>query len=110
MPLPATVISSGETSAQWRASSWPCLLNTAIDPAVAGHAKSARAAWPDGLTDREVEVLRLISQGVSQKDVGKALAISHRTAAHHIQHIYDKIGVSTRAAAAMYSMEHDLLA
>jgi DNA-binding NarL/FixJ family response regulator len=41
--------------------------------------------------------------------VGKALVISHRTAAHHIQHIYDKIGVSTRAAAAMYAMEHDLL-
>ena len=77
--------------------------------AVTGHGKSVRSAWPNGLTDREVEVLRLISRGASQKDVGKALVISHRTAAHHIQHIYDKIGVSTRAAAAMYSMEHDLL-
>lgn len=75
----------------------------------AGHTKKARPAWPDGLTDREIEVLRLISRGASQKDVGKALVISHRTAAHHIQHIYDKIGVSTRAAAAMYAMEHELL-
>jgi HD-GYP domain-containing protein (c-di-GMP phosphodiesterase class II) len=77
--------------------------------AAAGHARKARSAWPDGLTDREIEVLRLISRGASQKDVGKALVISHRTAAHHIQHIYDKIGVSTRAAAAMYAMEHELL-
>jgi HD-GYP domain-containing protein (c-di-GMP phosphodiesterase class II) len=77
--------------------------------AAAGHARKARSAWPDSLTDREIEVLRLISRGASQKDVGKALVISHRTAAHHIQHIYDKIGISTRAAAAMYAMEHDLL-
>lgn len=77
--------------------------------AAAGHARKMRSAWPGGLTDREVEVLRLISRGASQKDVGKFLVISHRTAAHHIQHIYDKIGVSTRAAAAMYAMEHDLL-
>jgi HD-GYP domain-containing protein (c-di-GMP phosphodiesterase class II) len=77
--------------------------------AAAGHTKKAMSAWPDGLTDREIEVLRLISRGASQKDVGESLVISHRTAAHHIQHIYDKIGVSTRAAAAMYAMEHDLL-
>jgi DNA-binding NarL/FixJ family response regulator len=77
--------------------------------AAAGHDKKARPAWPDSLTDREIEVLRLISRGASQKDVGKTLVISHRTAAHHIQHIYDKIGVSTRAAAAMYAMEHELL-
>lgn len=75
-----------------------------------GRVSVARTTWPDGLTDREVEVLRLISRGASQKEVGVALVISHRTAAHHIQHIYDKVGVSTRAAAAMYAMEHDLLA
>ncbi len=77
--------------------------------AVEGHRSTTRAAWPDGLTSREIEVLRLITTGASQKEVGTALMISHRTAAHHIQHIYDKIGVSTRAAAAMYAMEHDLL-
>jgi HD-GYP domain-containing protein (c-di-GMP phosphodiesterase class II) len=77
--------------------------------AAAGHARKARSAWPDSLTDREIEVLRLISRGASQRDVGKALVISHRTAAHHVQHIYDKIGVSTRAAAAMYAMEQELL-
>ncbi len=76
----------------------------------AGHSKKTRSAWPDGLTDREVEVLRLIARGASQKEVGRQLVISHRTAAHHIQHIYDKVGVATRAAAAMYAMEHDLLA
>ncbi len=75
----------------------------------AGHARKPRSSWPDGLTDREIEVLRLISRGASLKEVGEALVISPRTAAHHIQHIYDKIGVSTRAAAAMYAMEHELL-
>jgi HD-GYP domain-containing protein (c-di-GMP phosphodiesterase class II) len=77
--------------------------------AAAGHAKKARPVWPGGLTDREIDVLRLVSRGASQKDVGKELVISPRTAAHHIQHIYDKIGISTRAAAAMYAMEHELL-
>jgi HD-GYP domain-containing protein (c-di-GMP phosphodiesterase class II) len=77
--------------------------------AVAGHIRKARSAWPDSLTDREIDVLKLISRGATQKDVGRTLVISHRTAAHHIQHIYDKIGVSTRAAATMYAMEHDLL-
>jgi DNA-binding NarL/FixJ family response regulator len=41
--------------------------------------------------------------------VAQDLAISSKTAHHHIQQIYDKIGVSTRAAAAMFAMEHDLL-
>jgi HD-GYP domain-containing protein (c-di-GMP phosphodiesterase class II) len=75
-----------------------------------GQKPTRRSTWPDGLTDREVEVLRLISRGASQKEVGAKLVISHRTAAHHIQHIYDKIGVSTRAGAAMYAMENELLA
>jgi HD-GYP domain-containing protein (c-di-GMP phosphodiesterase class II) len=69
-----------------------------------------RRSWPAGLTDREVEVLRLIACGSSHKDVARALVITPRTAAHHIQHIYDKIGVSTRAGATMFALEHDLIA
>lgn len=69
-----------------------------------------RSSWPSGLSDREVEVLRLIARGSTYRDVGRELVISPRTAAHHVQHIYNKIGVSTRAAAAMFAMEHDLLA
>ena len=61
------------------------------------------------LTAREVEVLRLAARGMSNKEIGAALSISPKTADHHIQHIYDKIGVSTRAGAALFAMEHGLL-
>jgi HD-GYP domain-containing protein (c-di-GMP phosphodiesterase class II) len=75
---------------------------------VVGHS-SPRTAWPAGLSDREVEVLRLIARGLSNREIATALSISPRTAEHHVQHIYAKIGVSTRAGAAMFSMEHALL-
>jgi HD-GYP domain-containing protein (c-di-GMP phosphodiesterase class II) len=76
----------------------------------AGESRSrVRAAWPAGLTDREVEVLRLIAAGLSNREIAASLSISPRTAEHHVQHIYTKIGVSTRAGAAMFTMEHALL-
>lgn len=64
---------------------------------------------PAGLSEREVEVLRLLSGGLSNRGIAQALVISPRTAEHHVQHIYAKIGASTRAAAAMFAMEHGLL-
>jgi DNA-binding CsgD family transcriptional regulator len=64
---------------------------------------------PAGLSPREVEVLRLLAQGCSNREVGRRLSISPKTAGHHVQHIYAKIGASTRAAAALFAMEHDLL-
>jgi DNA-binding NarL/FixJ family response regulator len=64
---------------------------------------------PGGLSDREVEVLRLVAEGCSNPEIGRRLGISGRTAEHHVQHIYDKIGVSTRAAAVLFAVEHDLL-
>jgi HD-GYP domain-containing protein (c-di-GMP phosphodiesterase class II) len=69
----------------------------------------ARGTWPAGLSDREVEVLRLVARGLSNRQVADALVISTRTAEHHVQHIYTKIGGSTRAAAALFAMEHGLL-
>jgi DNA-binding NarL/FixJ family response regulator len=69
----------------------------------------ARSAWPAGLSEREVEVLRLVARGLSNRQIAETLIISSRTAEHHVQHIYTKIGVSTRAAAAMFAMEHGLL-
>lgn len=68
-----------------------------------------RAVWPAGLSDREVEVLRLVARGASNREMAKQLSISPKTADHHVQHIYTKIDVSTRAAAAMFAMEHRLL-
>ncbi len=69
----------------------------------------ARTSRPSGLSDREVEVLRLVARGLSNKQIAEALVISRRTAEHHVQHVYAKIGTSTRAAAALFAMEHDLL-
>jgi HD-GYP domain-containing protein (c-di-GMP phosphodiesterase class II) len=70
---------------------------------------TVRPSWPSGLTDREVEVLRLVARGLSNKQVATRLVISTRTAEHHVQHIYSKIGASSRAAASLFAMEHGLL-
>jgi HD-GYP domain-containing protein (c-di-GMP phosphodiesterase class II) len=76
----------------------------------AGHRQGdQRRTWPAGLSEREVEVLRLIARGASTREVAGRLSISPKTAEHHVAHIYDKIGVSSRAAAALFAMEHDLL-
>jgi HD-GYP domain-containing protein (c-di-GMP phosphodiesterase class II) len=71
--------------------------------------RPARAAWPCGLTDREVEVLRLLARGGSTKEIASALGISPRTAQHHVIHIYDKIDRGSRAGAALFAAEHGLL-
>jgi HD-GYP domain-containing protein (c-di-GMP phosphodiesterase class II) len=78
--------------------------------AAAGHrAHSPRRTWPAGLSDREVEVLRLVARGRSTRDIARELVISPKTADHHVQHIYAKIAVSTRASATLFAIEHDLL-
>jgi DNA-binding NarL/FixJ family response regulator len=76
----------------------------------AGHAsRPARATWPAGLTEREVEVLRMICRGGTKKQVAALLSISPSTVDHHVRHIYDKAGVQTRAGATLFALEHDLL-
>jgi DNA-binding NarL/FixJ family response regulator len=64
---------------------------------------------PADLSPREVEVLRLLARGLTNKRMGAELGISPKTVGHHVESIYSKIGVSTRAAAALFAMEHDLL-
>ena len=66
-------------------------------------------AWPADLTDREVEVLRLIARGRSNREVAERLFISTKTVGRHVENVYAKIGVSSRAAAALFAMEHRLL-
>jgi HD-GYP domain-containing protein (c-di-GMP phosphodiesterase class II) len=65
---------------------------------------------PAGLTEREVDVLRLIASGQANKQVAATLGISPKTVGRHIEHIYAKAGVSTRAGATLFAMEHRLLA
>lgn len=72
-------------------------------------ARQARIQTSHRLTERQVEVLRLIAEGLSNKAIGDRLRISPRTAERHVQDVYLRIGVSSRAAAAMYAMEHGLL-
>ena len=64
---------------------------------------------PSGLTGREVEILRLAARGLTNKDIAAVLVISPKTVANHIEHIYAKIGASTRAMAGLYAMKHGLL-
>jgi HD-GYP domain-containing protein (c-di-GMP phosphodiesterase class II) len=76
--------------------------------AAAGQAPRRRRDGPAGLTAREVEVLRLLARGLATKQIASALVISPKTADSHIQHIYSKVGVSTRAAATVFAMRHGL--
>ncbi|HET6174501.1 MAG TPA: HD domain-containing phosphohydrolase [Gaiellales bacterium] len=68
-----------------------------------------RLQQPGGLSRREVDVLDLAARGLTTRQIADRLVISPKTADHHIQHIYSKIGVSTRAAAALWAMQHDLV-
>ncbi|MFL5308015.1 MAG: HD domain-containing phosphohydrolase [Polyangia bacterium] len=79
--------------------------------AVAGQRAAAKlaGALPAGLSDREVEVLVLLARGLSNKEIGARLFISSRTVQHHVAHVYEKTGVSTRAAAALYAVENRLV-
>ncbi|MGN6607845.1 MAG: response regulator transcription factor, partial [Jatrophihabitans sp.] len=77
--------------------------------AVAGHRVRRRAGLPAGLTGREVEVLALLVRGLSNRQIAETLVLSPRTVGSHIEHIYAKIGVSTRGAAAMFALRHGLV-
>lgn len=76
----------------------------------AGHMpQRVRRDLPAGLSEREVEVLRLIARGHSNREMARILVIAEKTVSHHVQHIYNKLGVSTRAAATLFAAQHDLL-
>jgi DNA-binding CsgD family transcriptional regulator len=75
----------------------------------AGHREARRREGPAGLTAREVDVLGLLSRGLSSKEIAARLVISPKTARNHIEHIYAKIGASNRAGASLFAMQHGLL-
>jgi DNA-binding NarL/FixJ family response regulator len=77
--------------------------------AAGGEIERRTTANADGLTDREVEVLSYIARGLTNREVGNALFISAKTVGRHVENIYMKAGVSTRAGAAIYAMEHGLV-
>jgi HD-GYP domain-containing protein (c-di-GMP phosphodiesterase class II) len=72
--------------------------------------RAPRLERPAGLTEREAEVVAMLARGLQTKQVAYALGISVKTADRHIQNAYRKIGVSSRAAATLFAMEHGLAA
>jgi HD-GYP domain-containing protein (c-di-GMP phosphodiesterase class II) len=75
----------------------------------AGHRLPRRRETLRGLTPREAEVLILLARGLSNKQIAERLVITPKTAGNHVEHIYAKIGASSRAAAALFAVQHGLL-
>jgi DNA-binding NarL/FixJ family response regulator len=68
-----------------------------------------KAPGAHGLTSRELEVLRLVATGKSNREIASALVISEHTVARHVQNIFRKLDVTSRTAAGAFAFEHDLL-
>lgn len=85
----------------------PC--SRAVLEAVGESRRPGRSAWPAGLTDREVEVLRLLAAGLSNRQMARELVLSPKTVGRHVENIYAKLEVSTRAGATLFAMERGLV-
>lgn len=75
----------------------------------AGDPDDLPSANPAGLSDREVEVLVLLARGSTNKEIAAALSLSPKTVQHHVAHVYDKVGVRSRAAASLFATDHGLV-
>lgn len=133
VPLPARLLAVAEVYQSmkepraWRAALTPKEATRQLRDEVGAHRLDARAvdavllaagqprptrgssrAWPAGLTDREVEVLRAITRGLANKEIARELHVTPATVHTHVINVYGKIGVNTRAGATLYAFEHDL--
>jgi HD-GYP domain-containing protein (c-di-GMP phosphodiesterase class II) len=107
-----SVMSAGDAASQLRDEVEAGHLDAqAVDAVLgaAGQRVPARPTGPGGLTTREVEVLRLVARGLSNREIAVQLVISPKTARNHVEHIYTKIDASSRATASLYAMQHGLL-
>ena len=78
--------------------------------AAAGHRVPQRPReLPSGLTHRELEILLVLVRGKSNQEIADDLRISVKTVGNHVQHVYEKAGVRSRAAATLWAFEHDLV-
>ena len=75
----------------------------------AGHRAPIQHPRPGGLTTREVEVLRLLARGCSNKEIAGLLHVTPKTVSNHVEHVYAKLGVTSRAAATLYAIQHHLV-
>lgn len=105
-------LSPEESAAELRADARAGRLDAEAVEAVlgsAGHRMRRRRKGPGGLTPRETDVLVCMARGMSNREVARALYISQKTVGNHVEHIYTKLGVSTRTAAALFAMQHGLV-
>jgi HD-GYP domain-containing protein (c-di-GMP phosphodiesterase class II) len=103
---------AGDAAAQLRAEVRAGRLDGGAAEAVlsaAGHRATRRPARAAGLTGREVEVLRLLARGLSNKQIAERLGISRKTVSHHVEHIYAKTGTTNRALASLFAANHALI-
>jgi HD-GYP domain-containing protein (c-di-GMP phosphodiesterase class II) len=77
--------------------------------AAAGHRVPRRREGPAGLTQREIEVLRLLARGLSNKEISTRLVITPKTVGNHVEHIYAKIDATNRAGASLFAVRNGLL-
>jgi DNA-binding CsgD family transcriptional regulator len=75
----------------------------------AGQRTPMSRAWPAGLTAREVEVLGLLARGQPNKAIAHRLGVKPKTVSNHVEHIYIKLGVQSRAAATLFATQQGLL-
>ncbi len=75
----------------------------------AGHRAPARGTRPGGLTSREVEILALVARGHSNREIAARLVLAPKTVGNHVEHIYAKLGIGSRAAATLYATQHGLV-
>ena len=74
----------------------------------AGEPVRRRRTWPAGLTEREVDVLRLVARGEPNAAIAAALRISEKTVRNHVEHIYTKIDVNNRTGASLFATRHGI--
>jgi HD-GYP domain-containing protein (c-di-GMP phosphodiesterase class II) len=91
---------------------WPAAVHALAQELGAAQPNAAQrksATQPAGLTEREVDILRMLTRGLSRREMAQQLVISEHTVRHHLEHIYAKVGVGTRVAAVLFAVEHDLV-
>jgi DNA-binding CsgD family transcriptional regulator len=85
------------------------VVDALLGAAGQAHLAPLPSAPPAPLSQREVEVLRLVARGLSNREMAEVLVISPKTVGHHVQHIYDKLGISTRVGATLFALQHGIV-
>jgi two-component system NarL family response regulator len=86
----------------------PCLTRRFFDEFNTLRERAATAPPPHGLSNREVEVLRLVAEGLNNREIGGRLYVEEKTVKTHLHNIFDKIGVRDRTQAALYALQQNL--